>query len=232
MISATTQPRSLLLKPGLLTEELTFLPVRAVWGFLLVTIGGAASYGAVLGLWRAPLQAAFAAVKLPLVLIVTSGLTLIFNWMLASLLGLRLPIARVAVLTVAGLAIAAVVLAALAPVAILFTLSAPLPSTEARTAHNVLYLFHTTVIAGAGLAGTHALRSALDRLAGDRALSRRVHAAWVVTFAFVGGEVAWALRPFVGSIYSPVAFLRPDALDGNMYEFIFTDILPHLLSRS
>jgi hypothetical protein len=28
----------------------------------------------------------------------------------------------------------------------------------------------------------------------------------------------------------PVVFLRPDALDGNVYEFIFTDILPHLAS--
>ena len=49
-------------------------------------------------------------------------------------------------------------------------------------------------------------------------------------FALVGGEVAWALRPFVGSVYKPVVFLRADALDGNVYEFIFTEILPHLLS--
>jgi hypothetical protein len=43
----------------------------------------------------------------------------------------------------------------------------------------------------------------------------------------VGGEVAWMLRPFVGSVYLPVVFLRDDALNGNVYEFIFTDILPH-----
>jgi hypothetical protein len=28
----------------------------------------------------------------------------------------------------------------------------------------------------------------------------------------------------------PLVFLRPDALDGNVYEFIFTDILPHFVS--
>ena len=58
-----------------------------------------------------------------------------------------------------------------------------------------------------------------------------MHAAWVLAYALVGGEVAWALRPFVGSVYEPVAFLRQDALDGNVYEFIVTDIVPHLGGR-
>ena len=49
--------------------------------------------------------------------------------------------------------------------------------------------------------------------------------------AVVGGEVAWALRPFVGSVYLTVAFVREDALDGNVYEFIWTDIRPHLVGR-
>jgi len=47
----------------------------------------------------------------------------------------------------------------------------------------------------------------------------------------VGGEVAWSLRPFVGSVYEPTTFLRRDALDGNVYEFVITDIVPYLLQR-
>ncbi len=71
----------------------------------------------------------------------------------------------------------------------------------------------------------------LARLDEPRRTLRAVYAVWVAAFALVGGEVAWALRPFVGSIYMPVHFLRADALAGNVYEFIFTDIVPHLLSR-
>jgi hypothetical protein len=41
--------------------------------------------------------------------------------------------------------------------------------------------------------------------------------------------VAWALRPFVGSVYYPIVFLRHDALQGNVYEFIITGIFPFLL---
>jgi hypothetical protein len=79
------------------------------------------------------------------------------------------------------------------------------------------------------MTGTTFLRRRLLEVCnGNVRLAQRVHAAWVVAFAFVGGEVAWILRPFIGSVYLPVVFLRPDALHGNVYEFILTDIVPHL----
>jgi hypothetical protein len=56
----------------------------------------------------------------------------------------------------------------------------------------------------------------------------------VLGYALVGGEVAWALRPFVGSVSPryPIVFLRQDALEGNVYEFIGSDIVPYLWSRN
>jgi len=86
-------------------------------------------------------------------------------------------------------------------------------------------------VGGCGITGTATLWKALARIDQPRRTLRAVYAIWVAAFALVGGEVAWALRPFVGSIYMPVHFLRSDALAGNVYEFIFTDIVPHLLSR-
>ncbi len=85
------------------------------------------------------------------------------------------------------------------------------------------------MVAGAGLAGMAVLWRTLERLAGGARRARRMFAAWMLAFALVGGEVAWALRPFVGSIYLPPAFLRPDALDGNVYEFVAGDVVPYLL---
>ncbi len=195
-----------------------------------VMTGGAALYGAVLGTWRGEAQVAYAAVKLPLVLLVTSGLTMLFNYATAVSFGLRVRFAQVAVLSFLVLAVAALVLGSLAPVVLFFTFSAPAPTLEARTTHNLLYLLHTAVVALSGLTGMQVQWATLRRLAGERRKARWIHAAWLTSFALVGGEVAWALRPFVGSIYYPVAFLREDALDGNVYEFIWTDILPYLLS--
>lgn len=124
---------------------------------------------------------------------------------------------------------ASAVAASLAPVAWFFTEALPDPSPTQRTLHNVLYLVHTALIAAGGVAGTMLLRRVLvDVCAGDARRARAVRFAWTFVYAFVGGEMAWVLRPFVGSVYLPVVFLRRDALHGNVYEFILTDILPHL----
>jgi hypothetical protein len=193
-------------------------------------IAGAALYGAVLGAWRGGPQVVYAAVKLPLVLLVTSLLTLAFNWLTGFLLGLRIGVVKAAATNFLVLATAALLLASLAPVAGLFVLSAPPPGLDERTTHNLLYLLHTGLVGLSGLAGTVVLWRALVRLTGQPGQAARIFVIWTVTFAVVGGEVAWALRPFVGSIYYPVAFLRADYLDGNVYEFILRDIAPHLFS--
>ena len=70
-------------------------------------VAGAALYGAALGLWRGGAQVAYAAIKLPLVLIVTAALTMVFNWMAAVLLGLQVRFAQVAVLSYLALGVAA-----------------------------------------------------------------------------------------------------------------------------
>ena len=206
-------------------------PGRLLTQMIVVMTLGAAFYGAVLGSWRGDAQIVYAAVKLPLVLLSTTALTLVFNWMSALILGLRLRFAQVALLSILALAVAALVLASLVPVIMLFTLSAPPASSTARATHNLLYLLHVVVVAGAGVLGVRTLRGLLEDLSGDPRRARTVHLVWLVTFAFVGGEIAWALRPFVGSIYLPVVFLRPDALDGNVYEFIVRDVLPYLWDR-
>jgi hypothetical protein len=196
-----------------------------------VMAAASALYGVVLGSWHGPRLALFVALKLPMVLLATSALTVLFAWIVARLLGVALTLGRTAALGFRALTVASLLMASLAPVAALFTYAAPPPSQAARTAHNLLYLMHTAVVGACGLVGALALGRSLRRLAGS-GRSAPVHAAWVLAYALVGGEVAWALRPFVGSVYEPVAFLRRDALDGNVYEFIVTDIVPHLSGRS
>jgi hypothetical protein len=193
-----------------------------------VMAAASAVYGAVLGSWHGPHLALLVAVKLPLVLLMTSALTVVFAWIVSRLFSVPLTLGHTAALGFRALTVASLLMASLAPVAALFTYAAPPPSQAARTAHNLLYLMHTAVVGLCGLSGALALGRSLRRIASNAGAARTVHVAWVLAYALVGGEVAWALRPFVGSVYQPVAFLRSDALDGNVYEFIVTDIVPHL----
>ncbi|HEY6323331.1 MAG TPA: hypothetical protein VJA16_17445 [Thermoanaerobaculia bacterium] len=219
--------------PGELFDDiLAGRRIGATWLRLcLVMSAAAAIYGAVCGMWNGARLAAYVAIKLPLALLLTSTFTVVLSWMVAALYGLPLRFGQVAVLTFLALAAGAVLMASLAPIAVLFTLAAPPPDENARTAHNLLYLMHTTFVGACGLAGSRILWCILQRLPSPRRTLRAVYLAWVLAYAAVGGEVAWSLRPFVGSIYEPVLFLRHDALDGNVYEFVFTDILPHLLRQ-
>jgi hypothetical protein len=194
----------------------------------------AAMYGSVLGWWHGPRLAAYVAVKLPLVLIVTSMITMLFAWIAARAVGLSLRFAQVGALTFLGLATASVLMASVTPVAWLFTATAlPPPSPAARTAHNALYLTHTLLIGLSGLAGTRHLWQALRATRASRAAVLTTYVTWLAAYALVGGEVAWMLRPFVGSVSPefPVVFLREDALVGNVYEFMFSDIFPYLSSK-
>jgi hypothetical protein len=197
---------------------------------LVTLVAGSALYGATLGSWHGARLALYCAIKLPVVLIGTATLTFPFQWIAARLCGVPLRLAAAAGSSVRALAVASLVLAALAPVAALFIAAAPPPGTGARTSHNLLYLMHTAVLAAAGMLGAARLNDQLRARAPRRAAARAAFVLWVATFAGVAGEVAWILRPFVGSVYLPLQFLRPDALDGNVYEFIWTDILPHLVS--
>jgi hypothetical protein len=207
------------------------LPLRLGYALLALALCGAV-YGAALGAWHGPRLALYVAVKVPMLLIATAALTSLFNWTIGALLGLPLPLRQTFSLTVVPLAIAAIVAASLAPVAWFFAFALPPPSASQRTLHNIFYLVHTITLATAGLAGASKLREALLELSGGReAVARAVRFAWVAVYAFVAGELAWILRPFVGSVYLPVVFMRDDALRGNVYEFLFTDVLPHLIRR-
>jgi hypothetical protein len=220
-------------REGVLEDVLAGRALGRLWlALVALTCACAALYGGVFGSWHGPRLAMFVAIKFPLVLLATAALTLPLNWMLALLTRAPLRFGQVAVLTFLTLALASLLVASLAPVAWVFVRSAPPPGHGARTAHNLLYLMHTALVGGAGYASVALLRGALARRVGVGPRIAGAVRVWVMTFALVGGEVAWALRPFVGSVYYRVEFLRPDALHGNVYEFIVTDILPHLTGRT
>lgn len=179
-----------------------------------------------MGWWHGGRLAVYAGIKLPLLLILTWILTFPFGWMLNQVTGRGVPLRELAPASVHPLVGAGVALLALVPVNLLFTLSFPQPDPGEPINHNALYLIHVLTVSACGLLATGPLRRLL-RESGRAGTA--LFAGWVGVYALVAGEIAWALRPFLGNPYQPVRFLRSDALDGNVYEFIWTDILPRFL---
>lgn len=200
----------------------TASPARvATW--LAVTVLGAAAFGAAMGWWRAPEQALFTAVKLPLVLLLTALGNALLNAMLAPLLGVNIGLRQSLLAVLMSFTIAGAILGGVAPLLAFVIWNAPplARSASAGTTHAFILLTIVAAIAFAGIAANLRLLRLLERLGGGAGVARRVLFAWLSANLFFGSQLAWMLRPFVGSPGLPVQFLRDEPLKGSFYEAVW-----------
>lgn len=205
---------------------------------LLMRIGlvvvATAAYGAVLAAWRSPLMAAYVAVKLPVVFVASTLIVSGFCWMAGLVTGADLRYGEVLDSVFAAMAIAGSILLALAPVVFFFIISgAPDAGTaeEMRFAHACMMLVHVLVFAGAGVVGNALLYKSLKARVPARCKIVLMMGLWLASFAFVGCQMGWIMRPLVGSPNIEVEFLRSDALDSNFLESVFKQIIPHIIHK-
>jgi len=85
-------------------------------------------------------------------------------------------------------------------------------------------VMHVCVIAFAGTAANVRLVQLLRQLSGKTAVARRVLFAWLAGNLFLGSQLCWIFRPFIGQPSLAVAFFRPHPLQGNFYETVFNAI--------
>ncbi|MBI5774816.1 MAG: hypothetical protein HZA89_13865 [Verrucomicrobia bacterium] len=196
-------------------------PRVAMW--LAVTIGGSAAFGAAMGWWRAPEQALYTAVKFPLVILLTALGNAVLNAMLAPLLGVNIGLRQSLLAVLMSFTIAAAILGAASPLLAFVVWNTP-PLAErasAGGAHAFLLLTIVVIIAFAGVAANLRLLQMLRRLGGGAGAARRVLFAWLAGNLFLGSQLSWMLRPFIGSPGLSVQFLRDDPLKGSFYEAVF-----------
>lgn len=191
-----------------------------------------AVYGAVLAGWRSPLLSLFVAIKLPFLFLGTTSLVMLLNWIYATFAGSGMKFKQVVAVTYGAMGVACWIMLSLVPVTAFFTFgaaSAEGTHEQQRLMHNYLLLTHIALIAFAGLAGNSALRQGLKRIVAPSCSINNIYRSWIIAFAVVGCQLSWILRPFVGSPFYEIAFMRPDALERNFFEFVFTEVLPFVL---
>lgn len=186
---------------------------------------GAGLYGATIGLWRAPLQALFSAMKFPALVFLTTLGNALLNGMIAQLMGLRISFRCASMSIAASFAIASLILGSLSPITFFMTLNTPpLASGHAALSHSFTLLAHVFIIAFAGVMGNVCLFRLLLHICGKTATARKVLFAWLAGNMFLGCQLSWIMRPFIGSPGLPVEFLRANAFQGNFYESVFQSL--------
>jgi hypothetical protein len=200
---------------------------RRVAGHLGIIILGAGCFGAAMGWWRSPEQGMFVAIKFPLILLLTTLGNAALNAMLAPLLGLNLSLRQSLLAILMSFAITAAILGAFSPLLGFLVWNAPpmTPDVKSTATYGFIKLANVVVIAFAGIAGNARLYQLLRQLASHRRIARRVFVAWLAGNLFLGSQLSWMARPFIGSPQLPVVFLRADALKGNFYENVWSTLV-------
>jgi hypothetical protein len=194
---------------------LTAPDMRAFLWSIFIIVVGAGLYGFTLGLWRAPLQSVYTAIKFPLLILLTCAGNGVINGMLAQILGSGLSFKQTSLAILMSFAIAAIILAGFAPITLFVWFNAPaLASPNAVLGHSVMLLTHVFVIAFAGVMANRRLLQQLEKMSGHAAVARAGN-------LFLGAQLAWNLRPFIGSPKLAIQFLRDDPLRGNFYEAVW-----------
>lgn len=172
-----------------------------------ILVACAAFYGAIMGAYGGfagdrALQVVYSAIKVPLLLIVTFTITLPSFFILNTILGLRSDFRQALHALLVAQAGFAVTLAALAPYTVLWYISF-------RNYHGAS-LFNGFLFAVASGAAQSLLRRHYAPLIRRQAKHRRLLLAWLVIYIFVGVQMTWVLRPFLGWEDIPVTFFRQE----------------------
>ena len=208
---------------------------RSVGRFILHLVAiilGSGLYGAAMGWWRAPQQALFVAIKFPLIILMVIFGNALINGLLAPLLGLNIRFHQSCAAILMSFTVTSAILGAFSPVMAFLIWNAPAMSVNPydETVYSLILLAHVAVIALAGTAGNLRLFELLRHWSPTRRIALRVLAIWFCGNLFLGTQLTWILRPFIGSPRLPIQFLRADAFHGNFYETVlrsFQHIFAH-----
>ena len=177
-----------------------------------------ALYGAVMGSTHSLWQALSSAFKLPILflatLIVCAPTLYFFNLIFGSNQSLSQNIA----IMLTAITVTAVVLLSFAPIVLFFLLTS--------SNYQFFKLLNVGVFTVAGIIGVlflvQGMRLVSTSGTGGAGARVAVVRLWILVYAFVGSQVAWTLRPFIGAPSIQFELFRQ--LGGNFYTNIFASI--------
>jgi hypothetical protein len=209
-----------LLLRGRDAAEASVTPAR-LRHLLALMIAYGAAYGVAMGSFAGVggghwLQLIYSAAKVPLLLAATFLLSMPSFFVLNTVFGLRpdiVPVVRAVVSAQAGLTI---VLASFAPFTLVWYAS--------FADYDSAVLFNAAMFGAASLTGQWLLRRAYAPLIAANRRHRLLLWTWIVIYAFVGIQMGWILRPFVGDPRTPPQFFRAE-MWGNAYEIVAAKVV-------
>lgn len=177
-----------------------------------------ALYGAIMGSTHSVWQALSAAVKLPALFLVTLFICAPTLYFFNVLFGSNQSLMQNITLIMTAVTVTAVILVSFAPITLFFLLT--------TSQYQFFKLLNVAIFAVAGSMGIVFLSQGM-RIVGEASKEgegnrRWVLRLWMFLYAFVGSQLAWTIRPFMGAPRMPFELFRQ--LGGNFYTNIVASI--------
>jgi hypothetical protein len=191
--------------------------------FFAISLYMAALYGAVMGatglLQGTGMPMKFklltivgTAVKVPVLYLVTLAIVLPPIYVSNAFVGARLKLRQMIACVLGALAVTVTALGSMATIAAFFALTSK--------SYDFIKLLHVVIFAYAGLSGLSYLVRCMRVMlpTGRKGIPQGLFVLWFALYMFVGTQMAWVLRPFVGSPGMDFELFRPRT--GNFYESV------------
>jgi hypothetical protein len=199
---------------------------RLRW-FVVAIVVLSGFYGATMGtigftgdVGRGLLQTLSSAAKVPALYLLSVAICFPVLYIVLVLMGARLRFVQTLSLILLAITLNAVLLASCAPILLFFLLTG--------ADYHFMKLLHVAVFAFSGGWAMMALWQGLREMCEKSDLyprqAIRILQLWIVIFGFVGTQMAWSLRPFVGSPELDFQLFR-EGREGNFYKAVWTSVV-------
>jgi len=145
--------------------------------------------------------------------------------MFAQVIGVKLTFKQTLLALFMSFTIASIILASLTPVT-LFILAniPPIKNSHKELSNSIITITHVIIIAFAGVISNVRLYQFLYIQCSKSALAKKILIAWLCGNMFLGCQLSWNLRPFIGTTNLEIQLFRPNPLHGNFYIDIYNKI--------
>jgi len=173
-------------------------------------------YGLIMGSYNSFQQALVSGIKIWGLFFMTLIICFPSFYIVQLLLGSKVGIKQLAVILLSGFVLTSVVIVAFAPIVLFFQMSGD--------NYHFLQLLHVFIFVFSGFFGMRlvleALKQAFEKTGVYPKIGLTAFRIWVLIFAFVGIQLSWNLRPFLGSKDMPFELFREES-QGNFYTTVF-----------
>ena len=192
--------------------------LRLILMQLLVIVSFAFLYGLVMGSYHSLLQALVAGIKL--VVLFLSAMLICFPsfYIIQLILGSNMNLGQMVRIILSGFVLSATITLSFAPIIVFFLVTG--------NNYYFLQLLHVAVFIFAGIFGIRQIIESLKYACEKKNIYPKtgvtVFKIWIIILAFVGIQLAWNLRPFLGDRGSDFILFRK--YEGNFYTAIIYSV--------